>query len=112
MPLASILPWNLVLRLIGSSEFTDIARYFVTDDWKRTLIFLRMKESEREFTRTATIDQLKGINGWIDGVMSTARHEKQQSDACQSQQVPGATSRIHIEVSFILNNFQIKEITF
>jgi len=66
VPLASMLPWNFVLRLLGSSDFTDIARYFVTDDWKRTLIFLRMKESEREFTRTATINQLKGIV-WAKG---------------------------------------------
>ena len=60
-PLAGFLSADQLLALLDSAVFDKIARSFITEDRKRALLFLRMREGERSESRQAVVERLQGL---------------------------------------------------
>ncbi len=60
-PLASILPTDWLLNILGSPQFGEVTKYFITKDRKSTLFLLRMKEMDRHLGRLSIVKQVEKI---------------------------------------------------
>ena len=60
-PLAFFLKWEWLLWILERPQFGEIAKSFVSEDRKRGLFLLRMKEHGRKDTRLDIVSQLKKI---------------------------------------------------
>jgi predicted RND superfamily exporter protein len=60
-PLASILSWEMILRVLESRFADRVANGFVTEDHGQTLFSLQMVDHEREATRVEVVDRLRGV---------------------------------------------------
>jgi hypothetical protein len=60
-PLAFFLRWQWLLWILEHPRYGQVARSFISEDRKRGLFLLRMKEDGRKDTRLDIVDQLKKI---------------------------------------------------
>jgi len=60
-PLTFFLSTEWLLKLMESPQFGEAAKYFVTEDRKKSFFVLRMKETEHKSSRLKVIDRLKQI---------------------------------------------------
>ncbi|HCM41900.1 MAG TPA: hypothetical protein DIS66_01095 [Candidatus Omnitrophica bacterium] len=60
-PLTFLMTNELVLDILGSKRFGDVAKYFITEDRKQALFTLRMNEGALQEKRLLIVDRIKGI---------------------------------------------------
>ncbi len=60
-PLAFLLSWEHLIRILEKPEYDRIAESFITEDRKEGLFLIRMKELGRDKTRLEIIDELRRI---------------------------------------------------
>lgn len=58
-PLAMLLPLGTLFNILDSPDYGHILRSFLSDDRQSALLFLRMREVEREEPRQVAIDRLR-----------------------------------------------------
>lgn len=58
VPLAGLLPVDRLVDILASPTFDGIANSFITEDRQRSLLFLRMRETDRQGARDETIERL------------------------------------------------------
>lgn len=61
VPLSNIFPWKWVIGILKNTQFTEIARFFVTDDRLKSLLIMRMHESGRTLPRPFIVSQVRDI---------------------------------------------------
>jgi len=57
--MARLLTMEWLIELLETEQFGEVAKYFVTEDRDKTLLMLRMRESNRESSRLDIIEELK-----------------------------------------------------
>ena len=62
-PLAKVLSTEWLLKIMDSPRFGEVAKYFVTEDRKKTFFILGMKETGRKESRGEVIERIERIAG-------------------------------------------------